>query len=283
MDLVNKNVMHKTFGKGNVINYDDSYINIRFKSGNKKFSFPDAFRKHITFIDQKATNLVNKQIEKKEEKRKKEELILKKEKALEQERQYILNQNKLIKNSKVHSKIQSVFWCESNEEDEIFKDWKVFAGEIKSGNKKGQPRKLTRMNQNSACLITSRKDNMPEEDRQILGVFMANEYFNGGLCEDGYITAHSEYRLHFSKEESEEMLFWNYYSDKRSGNKTIWRSGRHRYFDNIWMAQILRDIVILREEPQEREYAQAFLDYFCKINLINQNELPIADGALMCI
>lgn len=283
MNLVNKDVIHKTFGKGSVINYDDSYINISFKSGDKKFTFPDAFRKYITFVDQKATILVNKKIEKKEEKLKQEELILKKEMALEKERQNILNQNKLIKSNKAHSKIQSVFWCETDEVDEIFKEWKVFIGDIKSGSKKGQPRKLTRMNQNSACLITTRNSDTKEEDRQILGVFMANEYFDGKLCEDGYIIAHSDYRLHLSKEESEGMLFWNYYSDNNSCNKTIWRSGRHRYFDNIWMAQILRDIVILREESKEREYAQAFLEYFCKINFINQNEIPIANGALMCI
>lgn len=244
MDLANKNVMHKTFGKGKVINYDDSYIYINFKSGDKKFTFPDAFSKYITFIDEGATNLVNKKIEKKEEKQKKEELVLKQEKALEQELQDILNQNKLIKSGKVDTNIQSVFWCESDEEEAIFKEWKVFTGEIKSGVKKGQPRKLTRMNQNSACLITSRNDNIQEGDRQILGVFMPHEYFNGGLCEDGYITAHYEYRIKLTKEESEEMLFWNYYSDSKSCDKIIWRSGRHRYFDSIVKRQIISNLNI---------------------------------------
>jgi hypothetical protein len=281
MDLVNKKVMHEIFGKGNVINYNDSYIKINFESGDKRFSFPDAFRRYITFTDQRATNLVNKKIEKEEEKRKQEELILKKEKALEEERKYILNQQKLVKSGKVHSEIQSVFWCEPHEEDELFTAWKVSTGEIKSGKKKGQPRQLVRINQNSACLLTRRKDNMKEEDRRILGVFMVNKSFSGRLCEDGYITAHPEYRLHLSEQESEKMLFWNYYVDKKSSNKTIWKSGRQRYFDNICMAQILRDIVILREESKEREDAQAFFEYFCKMNFINQDELPKADGALM--
>lgn len=287
MDLVNEKVMHNTFGKGNVINYNKSYIKINFKSGDKRFVFPDAFRKYITFTDQRATNLVNKKIKIveeerriEEEKRIKEDLILKKERALKQEEEYILKQRKRIKSGRVNTVIQSVFWCEPDEEDEIFTEWKVFTGKVKSGKSKGQPRRLARMNENSACLLTRREDTMAEGDRQILGVFMANESFDGRSCEDGYITAHPEYRIQLSEEESEKILFWNYYVDKASSKNTIWNSGRQRYFDNIWMAQILRDIVSVKKQPHEREYAQAFFDYFCTVNFINQVELPSANGAM---
>ena len=282
MDLVNKKVEHITFGKGNIISYDDSYVEISFESGNKKFSFPSAFKEYVTFIDEKATDIINEKIEIEEEELKKEEIILQKERALELEQRYIANQKKPKKSKKVHSKIQSVFWCESEEEEKaIFEDWKIFTGEIKSGKNKGEPRLLPRMNQNSACLITRRTDDMKEGNRQVLGVFMANESFDGGLCEDGYITAHSRYRIQLSEEESEKILFWNYYFDKKDPNKTVWKSGRQRYFDNIWMAQILRDIVSLKEKTEGVEEAQAFFEYFCKINLINQQELPKANGALV--
>ncbi len=182
--------------------------------------------------------------------------------------------------SKIHPKIQSVFWCGEEEEDKIFTEWRVFTGEIKSGEKKGQLRQFSRMNENSGCLLTRRKPNMSEEERQILGVFMVNESFNGRLCEDGYITAHPEYRLRLSKQESEKILFWNYYVDSKFPNKMIWNSGRQRYFDNIWMAQILRDIIPLKEKPQERADAQTFFEHFCKINDINVNELPNPEGVL---
>ena len=294
MDLVNKEVQHGTFGKGNVITYNESYININFESGEKRFIFPDVFRKHITFTDQKANDLVNKKIEKKEEKLKKEEekrkeeqrkheLMLEEEKALEEERLNRLKQKKRIKNSDTHSKVQSVFWVEPEEEEEIFRDWQVFTGEIKSGKNKGKPRQFARMSNNSACLITRRHEEMPEEDREILGAFLANESFDGRECEDGYITAHPEYRLELSDEESKKMLFWNYYVDEKEPDKTIWNSGRQRYFDNTWMAQILRDIVALREDPKEQEDAKAFYDHFCKVNFINQDELEDAKGALMNI
>lgn len=290
MNLVNKKVVHKTFGKGNVVNYDDSYINISFKSGDKRFSFPSAFKKYIKFTDQNATDIINEKIKIEEEllkieeeKQRKEQLILEEQRAIERKRQYMLDQQKQSKSGKSHAEIQSVFWPEPHEEEEIFTEWKVFIGEIKSGKNKGKPRKLARMNSNSGCLITKRTDFMEESHRQILGVFMTNEFFNGRLCEDGYIMAHPQYRLKLTEEESKDMLFWNYYMDKNSSTETIWNSGRQRYFDNIWMAQILRDIVILREDSESHKEAEAFFEYFCKINLINKDDLPIANGPLMNI
>lgn len=280
MDLVNKKVVHGTFGKGNVIKHDDSYIKINFKSGDKRFSFPGVFKDYITFIDDRATNLVNKKIEIEEKRQKKEELIRKEERALEREQRLLAIQQKARRGRKVHPKIQSVFWCETEEKEEIFTEWKVFTGKIKSGKNKGEPRRLARMTQNSACLITMRQEDMPEKDRRILGLFMANETFDGRSCEDGYITAHSKHRIKLSEEESEKILFWNYYADNDSSNKTVWKSGRQRYFDNIWMAQILQDIASLKEKPEERKYVQTFLEYFCRANNIEEDEIPPAKGAL---
>ncbi|MGO1468748.1 MAG: hypothetical protein ACTHW2_01865 [Tissierella sp.] len=282
MDLVDREVIHETFGKGNVVDYDDSYIQINFKSGEKKFVFPDVFIEHIEFVDKKATNVIEKEIEKKKEERRKQELILKEERAIEREKQRILDLKKQMKNQKINPKVQSVFWCESKEDEEkVFEEWRVFTGEIKSGKKEGQPRKLARMNEKSACLITRRKDDEPEENRQILGVFMTNETFDGRLCEDGYITAHPKYRLKLSEEESEKMLFWNYYFDKNSPKKTTWNSGRQRYFDNKWMAQILRDIISLKEGPEEVKELEKFYQHFCMINLIDKDNLEEANGALV--
>lgn len=280
-DLVDKKVVHVSFGEGSIIKCSDSYIEVKFKTGDKLFSFPDAFNEYITFADKESNTLVNKQIKEKQKEQEKEELILEEERALELERRNIFRQKERIKSGKVSSEIQSVFWVKEEEKEEIFSEWKVFIGKIKSGDKKGQPRKLSRMNKNSACLLTERKEDVPEEDRRIIGAFMASQTFDGRLCEDGYIDAHPDYRLHLSEEESEKMLFWNYYSDKQSSDKTVWNSGRQRYFNNMWMAQILLDIIKLREDQEGKEQAQEFFDYFCKINFINTDEIPKANGALI--
>ncbi len=46
--------------------------------------------------------------------------------------------------------------------------------------------------------------------------------------------------------------------NKNFPTRITWNSGRQRYFDNIWMAQILRDIVSLKKKPGESESAQRF-------------------------
>ena len=283
MYLVDKKVIHETFGEGSVVNYNDNYIKIDFESGAKRFVFPDVFEKYMTLVDQKAVNLVKMKIQKRKEEKKKEELRLRKEKALERERQNILEQKKPMQSRKVHPKQQSVFWCEAGEEDKIFAEGRVFIGKVKNGKNKGQPRRLARINWKSGCLLTRREPHMPEKDRRILGVFMAEEGFNGQTCKDGYILAHPEYRLRLSEQESDKMLFWNYYMNKNFPTRMTWNSGRQRYFDNIWMAQILQDIVSLKKKPGEREDAQRFFEYFCKINHINGDKLPKANGALMQI
>ncbi|NLJ41531.1 MAG: malate synthase [Clostridiales bacterium] len=280
MDLVNKKVIHDRFGEGNVVNYDDSYVNINFKSGTKKFVFPDAFGQYVKLIDKRMATLIGKKVQKRQEEREKEELELEAERALEQRRRYILRHEKRMRARKIHPKLQSVFWCEAREVEEVFTEWKIFIGRSKTGQKKGQPRKLPRMSPNSACLLTKREPDMKEKNRQILGMFMADATFNGRQREDGYIPSHPKYRLRLSAEESEKMLFWNYYINKGFPNNMTWNSGRQRYFDNIWMAQILRDIISLRADSEGLEDAQNFFEYFCRINRIDPETLPEPKGAL---
>ncbi|MDD2574441.1 MAG: malate synthase [Bacillota bacterium] len=284
MNLINKQVTHKHFGKGSVVKHTDPYIEIHFTSGNKKFVFPDAFGKYLTLIDQRAAATIKKMIQKMETKRKQEELELEKEKALQlKEQQRLLEHKKLMKNHKIHPSSQAVFWCKAQDQDRVFTEWSVFTGLIKSGSKKGQPNLPSRMHQNSACLLTARDPDMPEKDRYILGVYMVKKAFIGKLCEDGYIPAHTEYRLRLTEQESKRMLFWKYYINERYPHKMTWNTGKYRYFNNVWMAQILLDIVSLKSEPQERELAQRFFEHFCQMNQIEEKELPKPNGALMCI
>lgn len=280
MNLVNKEVIHKTFGKGNIVDYDDSYVNIDFESGTKRFMFPDVFGKFATFVDKKAAKVIKEKLAIRKVEKKEEEIIQEKERALERERQQILIQERQMRGRKIHPQLQSVFWVKEDEEEKVFTDWQIFAGRIKSGKKKGEPRRLPRMNQKSACLLTMRESDEPEKDRRIIGVFLVEQGFNGKLFEDGYIPAHPRYRLRLTKEESDKMLFWNYYYNRRTPDKMIWNSGRQRYFDNKWMAQILRDIAELREKPEEKEKAQEFFEHFSKINRISMDELPKNEGAL---
>ncbi len=284
MNLINEKVTHKRFGTGSIVNHNDSSIEIHFASENKKFVFPDVFGKHLKLHDKSIANSLEKIIQKKEMKRKEEEWKKEVEKKLRQKNQELrLEHEKLMKNHKLHPESQMVFWCDAEEQNSSFSEWKVFSGLIKSGNNKGKPSKPIRLHQNSAVLITARDSGMPEEDRHILGVYMVNEDFIGKLCEDGYIPAHSKYRLQLTEQESDQMLFWKYYVNEKFPHKMTWNTGKYRYFDNLWMAQILLDIVSLKSDPKERELGQQFFEHFCKMNQITDQDLPKPNGALMRI
>ena len=146
----------------------------------------------------------------------------------------------------------------TEEQNKVFTEWKVFSGVIKSGDNKGKPKKPIRLYRNSVCLLTARDSSKPEKDRRILGVYMVNEDFIGKFCEDGYVPAHSEYRLQLTEQESDQMLFWKYYVNEKSPEKMTWNTGKFRYFNNVWMAQILLDIVSLKSDTKEHELTQLF-------------------------
>lgn len=281
MNLINKKVTHKLFGMGSVVKHNDSSIEIHFETEKKKFVFPDVFEKHLKLHDKGDASSLEKIIEKRELERREEEWQKEEELKLLRKNQDLRQQHeKLMKNHKLHPESQMVFWCDEEEKTTAFTEWKVFSGVAKSGVNKGKPNKPIRLFENSAVLLTAVDPDSSEKERRILGVYMVKEDFIGKLSQDGNIPAHSKFRLKLTEEEANKMLFWNYYVNEKFTHKMTWNTGKHRYFNNLWMAQILRDIVSLKTDPQEQELAQQFFDYFCKINKISAQELPNPNGAL---
>lgn len=284
MNLINKKVTHKRFGMGSIVKQNDSSIEIHFASENKLFVFPDVFGKHLKLHDKSDAKSLEKIIQKKEDERKQEEWKKEEERRLHRKKQELrIEHEKLMKHHKLHPESQMVFWCDSDEQSRAFSEWKVFSGVIKSGANKGNPNKPVRLHQNSAVLLTATDPSKPEKDRRILGVYMVNENFIGKLCKDGFIPAHATYRIQLTEEESNQLPFWKYYVNEKSPEKMTWNTGKYRYFDNLWMAQILLDILSLKEDPQERMQVQQFFEHFCKMNKITDEEIPKPNGAIMRI
>lgn len=281
MDLIDKEVVHKSFGKGSIVEQDDSFITINFETVSKKFIYPDAFGAHLTLEDQDAAKVLKKvitRIEDEQEQLEKQRQADKEQQILEQQR--IDEHKKLMKNHKLHPSSQFVFWLDPEEKEAAFSDWQVYTGEIKSGKNEGQPNKPVRLHQNSAVLLTTRESNQDEKERRILGIYMVNETFIGKLCDDGLVPSHSDFKIKLTDEESEKMLFWNYYINENYPHRTTWNTGKYRYYNNIWTAQILKDIADQRN-GEEKKHAQEFLEHFCRMNLIELDEIPEPQGALM--
>ena len=277
MNLIKKLVTHRTYGQGSVVDLSDSFVEIQFDSGNKKFVFPDAFGTHLVLKDRNSAEFIKHMKEKRELALKLEEI-----KAAQLEEQQIRIRNEsLLKNLKIHPSSQAVFWCHEDDQKKVFEEWGIFTDVIKSGEKKGKANRPARLHQNSACLLTKRDSSEPEKERRILGAFMVSPGFVGKLCEDGIIHAHEEYRLQLTEDESDKMFFWNYYVNEKALKSMTWNTGRYRYFDNILMAQMLKDIASMKKKTPEQDIARRFFEYFCEINRIDKSMLPKPNGARM--
>lgn len=262
---------------GSIVKHNESSIEINFASENKLFVFPDVFGKHLKLHDPSAATILEGIIQKKENERKVIELQKEEERQLQRKKQELrLEHEKLMKHFKLHPESQMVFWCDTVEKGSSFSEWRVFSGVVKSGNDKGKPNKPIRLHQNSAVLLTEKNSSVTGEERRILGVYMVNEDFIGKLCENGYIPAHTKYKLQLTEQESSALPSWDKYIDEKSSKKPSWNTGKYRYFNNSRMAQILLDIVSLKSDPKEHALAQQFLKHFCKMNKIIVQELPNA-------
>ena len=153
MNLINKEITHKVFGEGNIVEHEESIITIDFNEGIKKFVYPDAFRKFITLNDRSTAKTFEKIFLKREIEE--EALELKREEEREQQ---ALEQQRMekLKNLRIHESSQIIFWLDEEEQQNVFVDWQVFTGEIQSGKNQGQPNKVARLRPNSASILSAR-------------------------------------------------------------------------------------------------------------------------------
>lgn len=261
MDIVNKNVRHKIYGKGKICEQKDNIITVSFDSTLRKFIFPDAFREYLSMTEKKSSQYIDGLLEEIDEavKSQIEKEIREAEKM------------KLLRNLPQNENSQAAFGFFRNDRQVATKDWYVSTGKFQSGYNRGQPRKPLRIYPNSACLLTFREKNEPEENRYIWGAFMVREDFIGSECTDGIIHAHEKYRIIL--DEQEKLLFWKYLENETKSQSIKWGSVEFKYFSNMTMAHILHDILLIKRGTEKQQLCEEFVDYFCKLNKINKNQL----------
>lgn len=66
MDLINKQVMHHTFGTGRIVSVEDGRIVIRFAEGDeqRKFCYPSSFEQYLEMCDKEAQEFVSNDLQK---------------------------------------------------------------------------------------------------------------------------------------------------------------------------------------------------------------------------
>ena len=165
-------------------------------------------------------------------------------------------------------------------ESTMLTEWKASAGVVQNGENKGKPMKLLKVQNNSLCVLTTRLPNMTEADRFIFAVFLVDESYEGDGRDEGYVTNHSKWRIELKQKEAQKLLFWNYYWNANAPTKVAFGTGLFRYFGDIQAAQILRDIVNAKRKGKEKEFAQEFLQHYCALVGLDENDIPPCAGAL---
>ena len=165
-------------------------------------------------------------------------------------------------------------------ESALLRDWAFAAGVYHSGKRKGTPMKLAQVSPGSLCALTTRLPDTREDERQVFGVFLVDESYQGDGQEAGYVTAHSEYRLELTKEESRSIPFWRYHRNDSQPEKALWSSGLHRYFDSRQAALMLKDIAAIKEGKPDEALAKALFQHYLELHHIDRAELGEPNGAL---
>lgn len=256
MDLINKNVQHEVFGKGTICELTDEVVAVKFKSGVKKFVFPDAFRDFLVMTEKKSGKYVCDMLDDIDR-----EMKLKREQeVLEAERRERLS------NLPVNTKAQAAFGFIENDKQSVLEDKGVFVGTYRSGQNRGKPRSTARLYPNSACLLTQVEKKQSEEDRVIWGVFMVRDDYIGSEFSDGMIPIHEKYNIVLDDEQ--KIKYWDYFEDKSKNKTPKWGSVEIKYFDNMTMLKILKDIAGSIENGERKKLCTELIEYYCRLNKI---------------
>lgn len=250
MNLLRQAVKHKKFGKGVITEIHENRINVCFAEGEKLFLFPDAFPQYLT--------LKNDSIQKKMEQLNEERLQASQVRKQKLEKEY----RSRLCTMKILPKSQMVY----DISEEKIKDLEyVDTGCMLTGNMKGQPRVPSKIQPNSAILLTDCKKG-GEDERTIIGIAMANELFWGKENKDGQIKLHHKHNLILA--EKNRVSFWKYFEAELIPNQ--WGKIPFKYLQNETMHRIMFEICCKAVGTEPEEKVMAFYSYFCSVNRISE-------------
>lgn len=252
MQLIGQAVKHPSFGQGVVTGFAENKVTVEFSQGEKKFVYPDAFSQFLTLRDQTMQGAIDDLYQRANE----EQTRAREEQLREQERRSRLLRLKLIENS------HAAFALAPEQAESIGAGESLFTGFFLSGDSKGKPRLPSRMQANSACLLTSLPAGAPEKERRIAAIGMAAEDFVGEAAADGQVALHEDYFLRIAP--ANRPLFWAYADE----GKTVksWGSVRFKYLSDSVVLRLLRDLKGELSGGVGAESLARLYEYFCVLS-----------------
>jgi hypothetical protein len=168
-------------------------------------------------------------------------------------------------------------------ESAMLNQWKALAGYNNNGIRAGEARTIRNSEIGSLAILTLVTPNDVEENRRIFALFLIDDYYVGGIDGygnegEGFVACTSRYKLNFTRRETNELMFWNYYSNENT-SECRWGSGLFRYFTHEQAAQILKQAEFVKTGTNEEKLANEFLEYYCKIHSIKVSEIMPPSGS----
>lgn len=308
MNFIGCEVEHEKYGHGQVVSVKGNYIQVSFESvGTKIFQYPGAFENFLSLVNPSDKSLANDMIRefKAEEERKlkrQEEMRLRLEGDIREEIREKYEKQKQSEETKTKSIRQTksvpnnlIVDCEIVEnldevtvinpvtqrdleiassvaefESDVFAKKIAYAGFFQSGSRAGQGVRMARLKENSLIVLTCCKDGN-EEDREVVALFLADQFFKGSEKESAWVKCNSEYFLKFSEEEAKRMRIWPFFEHLGSEAPLKLVSTKYRYFSDREAAYILREGMELKVGTPDQERAEKFFEHFCSIHNIDKS------------
>ena len=176
--------------------------------------------------------------------------------------------------------VMSENWDNTCNEGQLLLNWKALAGTCNNGPRRGEHFKIRGARNNGLAVLTTRLPRQKEEYRRIFALFLIDKIDEGDEETSGSVRSTSRYRISFSEEESEQLLYWKYHANRNNPSKPAWGSGLFRYLSDEEAVQILRDAAIVKKGTSDEVLAKEFLDHYCLVNRIDISDVPAPCGAL---
>ncbi len=154
----------------------------------------------------------------------------------------------------------------------MLKNWEASAGWDNKGKRGDRPRKILGADIGSLAILTLVTPNSFENERRIFALFFIDDYEAGDDELEGYVSSNSKYRLHMTRKETNDMRFWDYYSNEKSSDPR-WSSGLFRYIDDESAAKILKQAMILKKSTQDEDLAKEMYERYCDLKFIDPNHI----------
>lgn len=161
-------------------------------------------------------------------------------------------------------------------ESRMLIDYRIYAGRNDDGSVRGWS-----LDKDRLVVLTTVKPNMKEVDRVIFGVFLVEKSYDKGV-DEAFATSYPDCRIALTKEEAEEMKYWDYKTGNKGDRPIQWTEGLERFLTDEECATLLRDIVKViekRNDIEQTNYAKAFLKRFLNLIHMDENDIPEKAGA----